>query len=73
MMNTLIKSIKEITGRDYVSPALPQSKKQKLVARYLNPTKYDFLGFVGRTNEAVLRPRYHNVRNSFGQFAPIEE
>lgn len=72
-MNTLIKSLEEITGRNYVSPGLPQSKKQKLLARHINPTKYDFLGFVDRTNEVVLRPRYHNVRNSLGQFATIEE
>ncbi len=73
MMNTLIKSLEEITGRNYISPGLPQSKKQKLLARHINSTKYDVLGFVDRTNEVVLRPRYHNVRNSFGQFAAIEE
>ena len=72
-MNTLTKSLEEITGSNYVTPGLPQSKKQKLLARHLNPTKYDFLGFVDRTNDVVLRPRYHNVRNSLGQFAAVEE
>ena len=72
-MNTLVKTLEEITGRNYVSPGLPQTKKQKLLARHLNQTKYDFVGFVDRTNEVVLRPRFHNVRNSFGQFAAIEE
>ena len=72
-MNTLVKTLEEITGRKYVSPSLPQTKKQKLLSRHLNPTKYDFVGFVDRTNEVVLRPRYHSVRNSFGQFAAIEE
>jgi len=72
-MNTLIKSLEEIAGRNYVDPSLPQSKKQKLLSRHLNPTKYDFLGFVDRSNDVVLRPRYHNVRNSLGQFAAIEE
>jgi len=72
-MNTLIKQLGQITGKNNIVSGLPQSKKQKLISRYINPTKYDFVGFVDRTNEVVLRPRYYNVRNKLGQFAAIEE
>jgi hypothetical protein len=72
-MNTLIKQLDQITGKNNIVSGLPQRKKQKLLARYINPTKYDFVGFVDRTNEVVLRPRYYNVRNKLGQFAAIEE
>jgi hypothetical protein len=72
-MNTLIKQLNQITGKNNIASGLPQSKKQKMIARYINPTKYDFVGFVDRTNEVVLRPRYYNVRNKLGQFAAIEE
>jgi hypothetical protein len=40
-----------------------------LVFSNIDPTKYDFLGFVGRTNNAVLVPRYHVIRNDRGRFA----
>ena len=72
-MNTLIKQIGQIVGKTNIISGLPQTKKQKLVARYLNPSKYDFVGFVDRTNEVILSPRYYNVRNKLGQFASIEE
>lgn len=71
-MNTLIKPIAQITGKTITS-GLTQAKKHKIVARYLNPSKYEIVGFLDRTNEAVLRPRYHNVRNSLGQFAAVVE
>lgn len=71
-MNTYIKPIGQIIGKT-IDSGLPQAKKEKMIARYINHSKYDFLGFLDRTNEVVLRPRYHNVRNSLGQFAAVAE
>ena len=73
LMNTYIKPISEIVGKTTIASGLTQSKKQKMIAKHINPSKYDFLGFLDRTNEAILRPRYHNVRNSLGQFASVAQ
>lgn len=73
-MNTYIKPIEHITGRKtQLDSRLTVARKIKMISRHLNPSKYEFLGFLDRTNEAVLRPRYHNVRNSLGQFASVAE
>lgn len=72
-MNTLVKPIENITGKRNLSSGLSQATKQKLLARHLNPSKYDFVGFVDRTNDVILRPRYYNVRNKLGQFAAVTE
>ena len=73
-MNTYIKPITTITGRKTeLESGLSSTRKIKMINRHLNKSKYEFLGFLDRTNEAVLRPRYHNVRNSLGQFAPVAE
>jgi hypothetical protein len=72
-MNTLIKPIGDITGKTNLTSGLTQAKKLKMVTRHLNPSKYEVIGFVDRTNDVILRPRYHNVRNSLGQFAAVAE
>jgi hypothetical protein len=72
-MNTVIKQIEQITGKTNLNSGLTQNRKQKMIARHLNPSKYEFVGFLDRTNQAILRPRYHNVRNSLGQFAAVTE
>jgi hypothetical protein len=73
-MNTYIKPIEQITGKKTeMESGVSLTRKIKMISRHLNPTKYEFLGFLDRTNEAVLRPRYHNVRNSLGQFACVAE
>jgi hypothetical protein len=73
-MNTYIKPIEKITGRKtHLASGIPTSKKVKMISRHLNPSKYEFLGFLDRTNEAVLRPRYHTVRDSYGRFAAVAE
>jgi hypothetical protein len=71
MNNTLTtKNINEIS-RFYVDSDLPKNLKENIVNKYINPTKYEFVGFVGRSNTAILRPRYHNVRDSLGRFASV--
>ena len=72
-MNTVIKQIGQITGKTNLSSSLTQTKKQKLLARHLNHSKYEFIGFLDRTNEAILRPRFHNVRDNRGRFAAVVE
>jgi len=72
-MNTVIKPIGQITGKKNIDSGLTQTKKEKLIARHLNPSKYELLGFLDRTNDAILRPRFHNVRDSIGRFAAVVE
>jgi hypothetical protein len=73
-MNTYIKPIESITGRKTeLGSGVSSSRKIKMIKRHLNTSKYELLGFLDRTNEAVLRPRYYNVRDSIGRFAPVVE
>lgn len=73
MNNTVTtKNINEITNL-YVDSDMPRSLKENMINHYINPSKYEFVGFVDRTNTAILRTRYHNVRDSFGRFARVEE
>jgi len=69
--NTYIKPIEAITGKNSIPSGLPVSTKIKMIGRHLNQSRYEFLGFLDRSNEAVLRPRYYNVRNKNGQFAAV--
>ena len=71
-MNTIIKSISTITGKQTVSSNLPLRKKLKMLDKHVNLSKYDILGFVDRSNDVILRPRYYNVRNELGQFAAVQ-
>ena len=73
MSNTVTtKNINEIS-RFYVDSDMPRTLKEGIINRYINPSKYEFVGFVDRSNTAILRPRYHNVRDSYGRFARVEE
>jgi hypothetical protein len=69
-MNTIIKNIQEITGCKVQTNESQQTKLDH-VSLYLNPSKYNIIGLVGRTNDVVLAPRYHNVRDKFGRFAKV--
>ena len=70
--NITIKNINDIS-RFCVPATAPKDIKESIVDKYINPSKYEFLGFLDRTNAAILRPRYHNVRDSYGRFARVEE
>jgi len=73
MSNTVTtKNINEIS-RFYVDSDAPRSIKETIINKYINPSKYEFVGFVDRSNTAILRPRYHNVRDSYGRFARVIE
>ena len=69
--NTYIKPITAITGKRTLSSGLTTSTKIKMIAKHINQSRYEFVGFLDRTNEVVLRPRFYNVRNKAGQFAAI--
>jgi hypothetical protein len=42
-----------------------------MISKRLNQSRYEFLGFLDRTNDVVLRPRYYNVRDKQGRFAAV--
>jgi hypothetical protein len=65
--NTIVRSIKDITGSGIPSSAR-KSTKLAYVAESINESRYEILGLVGRSNNVMLRPRFHNVRNKQGQF-----
>lgn len=65
------KNIGEIA--DFTVPSVvPRNLKEHIVANYINPSKYEFLGFVDRSNDALLRARYYNVRDSKGRWARVK-
>ena len=71
--NTCIKPIESITGRKSTLPAgLTTESKTRMIKRHLNRSRYEFIGFVDRTNQAILRPRFYNVRDKQGRFAAVE-
>ena len=72
MNNIVIKNINDITPYDADSN-LSKGEKLKLVSRFISPTKYTLQGFLDRTNEAVLKARYYNVRDNKGRFACIRQ
>jgi len=47
----------------------PRDIKMEILAEYINPEKYSFLGFDKNGSVLRLRPRYHNVRDGKGRFA----
>jgi len=69
--NTYIKPITAITGKRNINSGLSTTDKVKMIARNLNQSRYEFLGFLDRTNDVVLRPRYWNVRDKQGRFATV--
>jgi hypothetical protein len=73
LTHTRIKPIEAITGKNSVPSGLTIAKKTKMIKRHVNPSRYEFIGFVDRTNGVVLRERFYNVRDSFGRFAAVAE
>lgn len=73
MSNTVTTKDINTISRFQVPVEAPKSFKESVVNRYLNPSKYEFMGFLDRSNQAILRPRFHNVRDSYGRFARVQE
>lgn len=72
MNNIVIKNISDITTRN-IDSSFSRSEKERLVQRAINPAKYSVVGFVDRTNQAVLEARFHNVRDRKGRFARVRQ
>ena len=69
--NITIMNINDIAN--FGVPAnVPKNLKESIVENYLNTSAYEFLGFVDRSNDVVLRTRYYNVRDNAGRFATVE-
>jgi hypothetical protein len=70
--NTTITTMGLDEIADFYIPAnAPKNVKSCIVENYLDTTRYEFLGFVDRSNTAILRERFHNVRDNNGRFAKI--
>ena len=55
----------------YIPANAPKNVKSCIIENYLDTTRYEFLGFVDRSNTAVLRQRFYSVRDENGRFAKI--
>ncbi len=47
----------------------PMNVKRLFIADYINPSKYEFLGFEKKGSIIRLKPRFHNKRDSKGRFS----
>ena len=66
-----VKNIGEIA--DFTVPAMaPRNLKENIIENYINPSKFEFLGFVDRSNDAIFRERFYNVRDTKGRWARIK-
>ena len=72
-MQTLTENviIKDINTRTLGDESVEQ--RMNAVTRRFNPTKYNVLGFINRSSQVVLQPRFYNVRDSKGRWAKIRE
>lgn len=71
-MEALIKPLKKIVATKTISLNTSQKVKRKLVEKNLNKTKWKFVGFLGRSSQVVLQPKFHNVRDNKGRFATVQ-
>lgn len=72
-MNT---SMENVIVRDiYTRTRGDGSAEQRMnaVRRRFNSSKYNVLGFVNRSSQVVLEPRFYNVRDSKGRWAKVRE
>lgn len=68
--NIVIRDLECFTKRS-ICPSADKHSKLKAVARAINPTKYNIVGLVDRSNSVILETRFHNVRDSRGRFARV--
>jgi hypothetical protein len=72
-MNT---SIENVIVRDiYTRTQGDESVEQRMnaVRRRFSATKYNVLGFVNRSSQVVLEPRFYNVRDNKGRWAKVRQ
>jgi len=66
--NVIIKDIYTRTLGDESVEA-----RMNAVTRRFNPTKYNVLGFINRSSQVVLQPRFYNVRDEKGRWAKVRQ
>jgi hypothetical protein len=47
--------------------------RMNAAVRRFNPTKYNVLGFLNRSSQIILQPRFYNVRDSKGRWAKVRQ
>jgi len=72
-MNTVTENviIKDITTRRNGSVSVEQ--RMNAIVRRFPSSKYNVLGFVNRTNQVILQPRFYNVRDEKGRWAKVRQ
>lgn len=68
--NIVIKNINQITSSE-VCPTADKYTKLRCVERSINPSKYNIVGLVDRTNNVILETRFYNIRDKKGRFARV--
>lgn len=61
----MTKNICDIVGQK-ISPTIPRETKIRLISENINTSRYSFTMVNGST--VNLKPRFHNLRNSKGQW-----
>jgi hypothetical protein len=68
--NIVIRNLTTLTHAEIPSSA-EKTYKLSLVERSINPSKYNIIGLVDRSNDVVLQTRFHNIRDCRGRFARV--
>jgi hypothetical protein len=72
-MNTTLENVivRDIYTRTQGDESVEQ--RRNAVRRRFSATKYNVLGFVNRSSQVVLEPRFYNVRDSKGRWAKVRQ
>lgn len=72
-MNTVTENviIKDISIRRNGSASVEQ--RMNAIVRRFPSSKYNVLGFINRTSQVILQPRFYNVRDEKGRWAKVRQ
>jgi hypothetical protein len=72
-MNTVSENVivKDIYTRTLGDESV--ESRMNAVTRRFSSSKYTVLGFVNRSSQVVLQPRFYNVRDENGRWAKIRQ
>lgn len=72
MITTVLENaiVKDITTRTLGDESV--ELRMSAVRRRFSASKYNVLGFINRTSQVVLEPRFYNVRDVKGRFAKVQ-
>ena len=72
-MNTVSENVivRDINTRTLGDESVEQ--RLNAINRRFNPAKYHVLGFINRSSQVVLVPRFYNVRDNKGRWAAIRQ